>query len=43
MRAPVLEEDNAMSPLATALICFGVFLVIGLIAKLAIGMWVKRQ
>jgi hypothetical protein len=32
-----------MSPLATALICFGAFLVLGLIAKVAIGMWMKRQ
>jgi hypothetical protein len=32
-----------MSPLATALICFGAFLVIGLVAKVAIGMWMKRQ
>jgi len=32
-----------MSPLATALVCVGVFLVLGLIVKLAIGMWMKRQ
>ena len=32
-----------MSPLATALIFFGVFLVLGMIAKLAIGMWMKRS
>jgi hypothetical protein len=32
-----------MSPLATALVCVGVFLVLGLIAKVAIGMWMKRQ
>ena len=31
-----------MSPLATALICVGAFLLLGLIAKLAIGMWMKR-
>ena len=28
-----------MSPLVTALICFGAFVLIGLIAKIAIGMW----
>jgi hypothetical protein len=32
-----------MSPLATALICLGAFLILGLIAKFAIGMWMKRQ
>jgi len=32
-----------MSPLAAALICFGAFLVLGLIAKVAIGTWMKRQ
>jgi hypothetical protein len=32
-----------MSPLATALVCVGVFLILGLIAKVAIGMWMKRQ
>jgi hypothetical protein len=32
-----------MSPLATALVCVGAFLVLGVIAKLAIGMWMKRQ
>ena len=32
-----------MSPLATALVCVGVFLVLGLIAKVAIGTWMKRQ
>jgi hypothetical protein len=32
-----------MSPLATALICVGAFLVLGLIAKLAIALWMKRQ
>ena len=32
-----------MSPLATALICVGAFLVLGLIAKLAIGIWIRRQ
>lgn len=32
-----------MTPLATALICVGAFLVLCLIAKLAIGMWIKRQ
>ena len=30
-----------MSPLATALICFGAFVLIGLVAKLAIGIWIK--
>ena len=32
-----------MSPLTTALVCFGAFLVLGLIAKVAIGIWMKRQ
>ncbi len=32
-----------MSPLATALIYFGLFLIAGLIAKVAIGMWMKRN
>ena len=32
-----------MSPLATALTCVGIFLVLGLIAKVAIGTWMKRQ
>lgn len=32
-----------MSPLVTALIFFGAFLAIGLIAKIAIGMWMKRD
>ncbi len=32
-----------MSPLVTALLCFGAFLVLGLIAKVAIGIWMKRQ
>ena len=32
-----------MSPLVTALLCVGAFLVLGLIAKLAFGMWIKRQ
>jgi hypothetical protein len=32
-----------MSTLVTALICVGAFLALGLIAKLAIGMWMKRQ
>jgi hypothetical protein len=32
-----------MSPLVTALVCFGAFLILGLVAKLAIGMWMKRQ
>lgn len=32
-----------MSPLTTALICFGAFVAIGLLAKLAIGIWMKRQ
>jgi hypothetical protein len=39
----LIEEDHAMSPLVTALLCFGVFVVFGLIAKVAIGMWMKRQ
>jgi hypothetical protein len=37
------EKDNAMSPLATALLCVGAFVVLGLIAKIVIGMWMKRQ
>jgi hypothetical protein len=32
-----------MSPLATALICFAAFVILGLIAKVAIGIWMKRQ
>ncbi len=32
-----------MSPLATALLCVGAFVVLGLIAKIVIGMWMKRQ
>jgi hypothetical protein len=32
-----------MSPLATALLCFGAFLVLGPVAKAAIGLWMKRQ
>jgi hypothetical protein len=32
-----------MSPLVTALVLFGAFLVIGLISKVAIGMWMKRR
>jgi hypothetical protein len=32
-----------MSPLVTALIVFGAFVLIGLIAKVAIGIWIKRQ
>jgi hypothetical protein len=32
-----------MGPLSTALICFGAFLVVGLIAKVVIGIWMKRQ
>jgi hypothetical protein len=32
-----------MSPLVTALIYFGLFLVSGLIAKVAIGAWMKRS
>jgi hypothetical protein len=39
----VSEGYDAMSPLVTALICFGAFVLIGLIAKIAIGMWMKRQ
>jgi hypothetical protein len=41
--ASVFEKDDAMSPLVTALLCFGAFVVLGLIAKVAIGMWMKRQ
>jgi hypothetical protein len=32
-----------MSPLAIALISFGAFVALGLVAKLAIGIWMKRQ
>jgi hypothetical protein len=32
-----------MSPLTTALLCFGAFLILGLIVKVAIGIWMKRQ
>jgi len=32
-----------MSPLVTALLAFGAFVLIGLIAKIAIGIWMKRQ
>jgi hypothetical protein len=39
----VIEEDIAMSPLVTALLAFGALVLIGLIAKIAIGIWMKRQ
>jgi hypothetical protein len=42
-QAAGFEGYNAMSPLVTALICFGAFVLIGLIAKIAVGMWMKRQ
>jgi hypothetical protein len=32
-----------MTPLVTALVCFGAFVIVGLLAKAAIGMWIKRQ
>ena len=32
-----------MSPLVTALVSFGALLVLGVIAKVAIGMWMKRN
>ena len=32
-----------MTPLVTALVCFGAFVIVGLIAKVAIGVWIKRQ
>jgi hypothetical protein len=32
-----------MSPLVTALIYFGLFVAVGLIAKVAIGAWIKRS
>ncbi len=41
-RSPA-QGNNAMSPLVTALTFFGAFLLVGLIAKVAIGMWMKRQ
>jgi hypothetical protein len=38
-----VDGNHAMSPLATALICFGAFVLIGLVAKPAIGIWIKRS
>jgi hypothetical protein len=32
-----------MSPLVTALLCFGTFVALGLAVKVAIGTWMKRQ
>jgi len=32
-----------MSPLVTALLCFTAFVALGLIAKVVIGIWMKRQ
>jgi len=32
-----------MSPLVSALLCFGAFVALGLIAKVAIGIWMMRQ
>ncbi len=32
-----------MGPLVTALVYFGALLLVGLIANVAIGMWIKRQ
>jgi hypothetical protein len=32
-----------MSPLVTALLCFAAFVALGLIAKVVIGIWMKRQ
>jgi len=32
-----------MSPLVTALIIFGAFLLVALVAKLALTLWMKRQ
>jgi hypothetical protein len=32
-----------MSPLITALTYFGAFLLVALIAKVAIGMWMRRR
>ncbi len=32
-----------MSPLVTALLCFVAFVMLGLVAKVAIGIWMKRQ
>ncbi len=32
-----------MSPLVTALLCFAAFLIPGLTAKVATGIWMKRQ
>ena len=39
----LFEDDNRMSPLVTAFLLFGALVVLGLIAKVAIGMWMKRQ
>jgi hypothetical protein len=32
-----------MNPLVAALLCFGAFVILGLVAKVAIGIWMKRQ
>jgi hypothetical protein len=37
------EKDHAMRLLVTALLSFGAFLLIGLMLKVAIGIWMKRQ
>jgi hypothetical protein len=36
-------RGETMSPLFTALIYFGSFLALGLIAKVVIGAWMKRS
>jgi hypothetical protein len=42
-RPPGANGNNAMSPLVVALIYFGSFLAVGLAAKIAIGMWMKKS
>lgn len=37
------DGSKTMSPLATALVSFVAFLVVGLFVKLAIGIWMKRS
>jgi hypothetical protein len=32
-----------MSPLVTAFLCFAAFVILGLVAKVAIEIWMKRQ
>jgi hypothetical protein len=37
------DRSKMMSQLVTALVCFGTFLALGLVAKPAIGIWIKRS